>query len=136
MMADRPRQKQMGVALPDELRKQLEDASASNGLSIAEEIRRRLERTFEEDAKPEDRALMEDVLNLAYWVRMQTGHHWHEHPRANEIMRYAVEAAIKRSGGDDEDREFDPTKMPHPQGRPVKSDDPKAIGSGLEAVLR
>ena len=56
----------MGVALPDDLREQLQRAADAAGHSVAAEIRQRVERTFSEDAiDPVMRELIAGILTTA-----------------------------------------------------------------------
>jgi hypothetical protein len=133
-MARGPRQKQMGVALPDALRGQLEEASAKAGRSIAEEIRQRLERTFEEDARdPVLREFVSDIIGLSIYLKGDTGSAWHEHPAAHAAFRSGVLALLEQY---------------KPEGAPVfspavssglniaNSDDPETVGRALVRYLR
>ena len=84
--------KQMGVALPDDLRAELAAASAAANISIAEEIRRRLETSFENDARDyETRALVIFAIWIANDITAQTGAVWH----ATQKGRQAVAAGIR-----------------------------------------
>jgi len=123
------RQKQLTVTFTDDLRERLEEAASAAGVSIAEEVRKRLERTLEEDCRPIDRKLIASIFYLAHLVYLQTGQLWNEHAGANEILRHAVDARIKRIGGAG-DTALDPTW----RARLVESDDLKTVGLGLEAL--
>lgn len=72
MAAAKP--KQIGVLLSDDTRKRLETAAAAGGHSIAEEIRQRLERTFEEESlDPKMRKLMnaiKEMVELGYSISL------------------------------------------------------------------
>src|SRR5215469_13583731 len=101
--------KQMGVALPDYLRGKLAAASADAKVSIAEEIRRRLERSFENDARDDStQALVSAAIWIAGDITAQgVGAYWH----ATQKGRQAVAAGIRhfieklqpavRTGGED-----------------------------------
>lgn len=129
MMGRGPSKRQMGVGLPDDLRARLEAAAAGRH-SLAEEIRRRVERTFIEDAlDPPLRALVGDIVELAELVRFDVAGDWHSDPGAHATFRSAVLALI------DERK---------PKGPPIfgaarellgagisKSDDPDTIGRAL-----
>jgi hypothetical protein len=84
--------KQMGVALSDDLRSKLEAHSAARNVSIAEEIRRRLEMSFERDALDDP---TRDIVAAAIWIAdditAQVGPHWH----ATQKGRQAVAAGIR-----------------------------------------
>jgi alkanesulfonate monooxygenase SsuD/methylene tetrahydromethanopterin reductase-like flavin-dependent oxidoreductase (luciferase family) len=77
-MARRDVKRQMGVALSDDLREQLERAAEEAGHSIAEEIRVRIARTFQQEAiDPVTRELLEGIINLAEIIRADLGAEWH-----------------------------------------------------------
>jgi hypothetical protein len=84
--------KQMGVALPDYLRGKLATVSAAADISIAEEIRRRLEMSFENDARDDQ---IRDLISAAIWIARditaQVGADWH----ATQKGRQAVAAGIR-----------------------------------------
>jgi hypothetical protein len=89
--------KQLKVGLPDHLREELERAAAASGKSLADEVRGRLELSFESrGSDAETRALADAVDNLAILVKIQTGHAWHQHPAAHRALRYAVTARLAR----------------------------------------
>ena len=85
--------KQMGVALPDNLRGKLAVASEAASVSIAEEIRRRLERSFENDARDDStQALVSAAIWIARDITAQgAGAYWH----ATQKGRQAVAAGIR-----------------------------------------
>jgi hypothetical protein len=85
--------KQMGVALPDYLRGKLAAASAAAHVSIAEEIRRRLEISFENDARDD---YTQGLVSAAIWIAgditaQGAGAYWH----ATQKGRQAVAAGIR-----------------------------------------
>jgi hypothetical protein len=86
-----PSKRQMGVALSDDLRRELETASVRAGHSIAEEIRRRLEWTL--DLEPVDEATREFVKALAILateIELETGAAWHSHAGAHKAFRQGL----------------------------------------------
>jgi hypothetical protein len=126
--------KQLKVGLPDYLREELEQAAAASGRSLADEVRVRLEASFEsEGSDAETRALTAAVGNLATLVRLQTGHKWHKHPAANRVMRYAITARLARLKPNGE-AVFGPDELPKSRLAAPGSDDPEAMGLGLEAI--
>jgi hypothetical protein len=125
-----PSKRQIPVALSAELRARLEAAAGAAGHSVAEEVRRRVDRTFIEDAlDPPLRALVDDIVELAEWVRVDVAGNWHSDPGAHAVFRSGVLMLI------DERK---------PKGPPIfgaargllgagisKSDDPDTIGRAL-----
>jgi hypothetical protein len=92
-MAKRESKKQMGVALPDYLRGKLAAASAAANVSIAEEIRRRLEISFENDARD---SYTQALVSAAIWIAgdiasQGAGAYWY----ATQKGRQAVAAGIR-----------------------------------------
>jgi len=126
--------KQLKVGLPDYLREELEQAAAASGKSLADEVRVRLEASFEsEGSDPETRALVGAVDFLAGLVNIQTGHKWHQHPAANRVLRYAIMARLARLKPNG-DPVFGPDELPKRRLAAPDSDDPEVMGLALEAV--
>jgi plasmid stability protein len=126
--------KQLKVGLPDYLREELERAAATSGKSLADEVRVRLEASFEsEGSDPETRALAAAVDNLAKLVRLQTGHKWHKHAAANRIMRYAITGRLARLQPEGEPV-FRPDELPKNRPAAPGSNDPETMGLALEAI--
>lgn len=129
-------QKQIGVALPDEVRARVEAAATKAGHSIAEEIRQRLERTFRDDAiDPKTRQLMLAILLLADFVEFQTGHNWFSHPAATSIMKLAIDARLARMKGGDGNAVFGQEELPPKENRWIASDDPRMMATVLDVIL-
>ena len=126
--------KQLKVGLPDYLREELERAAAASGKSLADELRVRLEASFEsEGSDPETRTLVTAVDNLAELVAIQTGHKWHKHPAANRVLRYAIAARLARLKPEGEPV-FGLDELPKNRLAAPGSDDPETMGLALEAV--
>jgi hypothetical protein len=95
MVRGRPatgKQKQLTVSVNEEQRAALEAASAKAGHSVAEEIRRRLDRTlYEEDTfDPQTRKLAEDIRDFAHEIERITQLKWHAYPKAHEALAEAI----------------------------------------------
>jgi hypothetical protein len=87
--------KQLKVSLPDALRDALDAAAAKSGLSLGEQIRLRLERTFAEDAiEPHARELAEDVLWLADKMS-SIGIPWYRNDRFRAALAAAISAWLE-----------------------------------------
>ena len=87
----------MGVALPDDLREQLQQAADAAGHSVAAEIRLRLEQSFRDDGiDPRTRLLMATINELAVLVKLQTSHHWFDHAAAGRVFRRMITARLAR----------------------------------------
>jgi hypothetical protein len=131
------RQKQLAVALPEDIRARVEAAAGQSGHSLAEEIRQRLERTVEDDAiDPETRKLMEAVELLAQLVKIQTGHSWFDHPAATSVMKHAIDARLARMMGGDGEATFLPDELPPKEIRflAAGSDDPRMMAVALNTI--
>jgi hypothetical protein len=128
------RKTELGVQTAVRLPQDVYDRLKKSEHGVSEEIRRRLARTFAEDdagTDPETRRLMDAIEKLAVLVRLQTNHNWHSHPAAHWVMRNAITARLQRLRPSGE-RVFAPGELP--DARLVTSDDPEAMGLGLEAV--
>jgi hypothetical protein len=127
----------MGVSLPDDLRKMLQDACPADA-SIGEVIRARLWRTFKEDAVDKPlRNFMAEVAILTHFARLQTGQDCQTHPAANAVLRHAINARLARTKESGPET-FAPGELPSPNQRLVAADtdDPQAMGASLEARLQ
>jgi hypothetical protein len=95
-MARREVKRQMGVALSDDLREQLERAADVAGHSIAEEIRVRLAHSFQQEAiDPVTRELIEGIVNLAESNRVDMGAAWHASSGAHAAFSAAVAQRLR-----------------------------------------
>lgn len=84
---------QTAVRLPREMHERLKQSE--HGLS--EEIRRRVERSFEEEAYDvKTRELAALVAKLAAEVERETGSAWHTHAGAHRLLRRAILALLAR----------------------------------------
>ena len=83
--------KQLKISLPDDLRSQLDAAAEKTNQSLAEEIRSRLEQTFEADAfDRETRELAASVMRMANQIQRGFGS-WHQRPKAHEALARAIQ---------------------------------------------
>jgi hypothetical protein len=91
------KQRQLAVALPEEARSHLETAAKASGRSIAEEIRRRLALTFEQDAlDPVTREMLEGLERIAASLRQVFGAEWYADSRVHEGFMNAVAQRLDR----------------------------------------
>ena len=124
--------KQMKVALPDDLRARLDNASKKSGRSVAEEIRSRVEASLARDAVADTatRDLVEGVALMAAEIERETGAAWHKHAGAHETLEWAIKFRL---------RELKPkgsvafSPRPH---RTLPYDDPYQLGPIIEFRLR
>jgi hypothetical protein len=118
---------QLKVGLPDHLRSKLETAVEETSQSLGEEIRQRLERTFDEDRLPATtRKLIADIVELAEDVEIDQFAQWFLSPRAQEIFAVAVVARIKAYLPDG----------PDPLRNPDDQRDPYTVGLTIELLNR
>jgi hypothetical protein len=113
--------RQMGVALPADLRQKLEAASEAADHSIAEEIRVRLERSFEGDQQT--RIMADAVALIAAEVEKETGAVWHKHAGSWEMFAEALVTRLdlfKKPSGT--------TKFGDRPHQSVPENDPKFLG--------
>jgi hypothetical protein len=124
--------KQLPVSLTPHLRRQLEAASKASGVSLGEEVRRRLFRSFSDDTiDPITRDLARAVIGFAHDVQRETGRSWHEHPASNRTLRNAITARLARLKPEGE-AVFMPNELPANRLL-TSSDDPDTIGLTIEA---
>jgi hypothetical protein len=82
--------KQLKISLSDDLRARLDAAASKSGNSVAEEIRQRLDHTFELDDDKRDpltEILVDDVRRLTDEIEIQAGVPWHADLRAHETLQ-------------------------------------------------
>ncbi len=107
--------KQLKVSLPDDLRAKLDKATTLSDKSLGDEIRTRLERTFDEDSveKP-TRDLIEAVKWMAAEIRRQVHLPWYYTVKSNEAMAAAMQTwlEIVRPPRTDEGDLFGPDDPP------------------------
>jgi hypothetical protein len=90
------KQRQFAVALPPDIRDQLQAAADTAGHSLAEEIRRRINRTLYEDSFDEPtRKLATAVKWLAEEVSRQSEVPWHSNPRAQKALAAAIQDRLE-----------------------------------------
>jgi hypothetical protein len=85
----------------EDLREKLDQASAENGRSLAEEVRQRLIGSFRSDADPKTRDLVEEIFLLAFEVKLEIGDDWHTTDRARATFAAAVADQINWYGKGD-----------------------------------
>jgi hypothetical protein len=131
-----PKQKQLAVALPDDLRGALEYHAAQNGRSIAEEIRRRLRDSLLEDQLDEPlKRFRWEITSLGNLVWSQTRQDFTIHPATNAVMRHAINARLARTRAEGPEK-FAPGELPKNRVVAPDSDDPQIIGVATEAYLQ
>ena len=123
--------KQLKVSLPDDLRARLDAASAKSGLSVAEEIRSRVEASFAREAADKPTAdFIEGVALMPAEIALETGANWHEHAGAHEALVQAIRARL-----DELKPKGSTTFGDRPHGT-VFDDDPNHLGLMVEYRLR
>jgi hypothetical protein len=119
------------VALPDDLRAQLDAASKKSGESVAEQIRRRIEASFAREAADEPtRDFLEGVALMAAEIELETGANWHQHAGAHEVLAQAIRARL------DELKPKGSTAFGDRPHATVFDDDPNQLGLIVEFRLR
>jgi hypothetical protein len=82
---------QFKVFLPPEMEKRLRAAADQQGVSIAEEIRQRVEQTFAgDDLDAVTRELRDGLVNVAAKLSADFGSEWHASPRAYEAFAAGI----------------------------------------------
>jgi hypothetical protein len=126
----------MGVAIPDDLRERLIAESTVRGVSIAEEIRRRLENSYKEDdfyaSRPDLRELVLMVLNLASMAEQATGRNWNEDDATGYLLGLAINRHLERHGAE-EVEEIETTEKFQSKGD-RKSHNPALLAEMIESI--
>jgi hypothetical protein len=98
---------QIAVAVPDDLRERLIAESTVRGISVAEEVRQRLDRSFEEDdfyaSRPDLRELVAMVITMARMVERATGEKWNEHDATGYLLQLAITRHLEIHGAEEVD---------------------------------
>jgi hypothetical protein len=131
-----PAQRQIGVSLPDDVRDRLEEEARKASHSIAEEIRRRIERTFEQDLfdRPELQELSAKICLMAVLASMATGKSWHQDPATAYLLKLAIDALMVNRHDAIEIAEI-PTTVKFRRDGLVASTDPAVIAVALETLV-
>jgi hypothetical protein len=84
--------KQLKVALSDALRTKLDFVSKKSGKSVAEEIRTRLETSFERDVDVDKSTtdFLENVARMPAEIERETGANWHQHAGSHGTFVRAI----------------------------------------------
>jgi hypothetical protein len=126
------KQKQLPVSLTPHLRRHLEAAAAKSGVSLGEEVRQRLFRSFADETVDQlTRDLAAAIIGFALDVKLETGREWHEHPAANRALRHAITARLARLKPEG-DAMFVADELPANRIL-TTSADPETIGVMIEA---
>jgi hypothetical protein len=85
---------QIAVAVPDPLRERLIAESTVKGISVAEEVRQKLDASYKEDdfyaSRPDLRELVTMVVTLAHMAEQATGEKWNEDEATGYLLQLAV----------------------------------------------
>jgi hypothetical protein len=91
---------QMGVGFTPEMRERLQRAADAAGHSVAEEIRRRLERTFAQRTTPTRlRLLVDAITRFAGMIKDRTGKDWSSDPSAATLLLQTISLYMGRRYG-------------------------------------
>ena len=125
---------QTGVVLTSDLRTQLAAAAQAADHSVSQEIRNRLQRTFDEDKfDAPTLKLAAAIRDLSTLVSIQTRHNWHSHPAAARVLRYAITARLARLKPEG-DPTFAAGELPTARLVAQGSDDPEQWGSAWKRL--
>lgn len=124
--------KQLPVSLTPYLRRSLEASALKSGVSLGEEVRRRLFQSFaDETVDARTRDLSDSVIGFAADVGRETGRAWYDHPAANCVLKFAITSRLARLKPEGNDV-FDADELPKNRLL-TSSEDPEAIGQTIEA---
>jgi plasmid stability protein len=118
------------IALPEELRAQLDAASAKSGRSVADEIRRRVEASFAQEVvdKP-TRDFVDGIALVPAEIERESGSRWYEHARAWETFRLVI---LKRLA---KNRPLEGTRFGARPHQTTERDDPEELATWIEMQL-
>jgi len=86
---------QLKFLLSENLRLKLDRASQKSGHSLAEEIRNRLEDSFEFETDPRTFELIQDLVLLAHEVKVDIGDNWHANERSRAVFAATIADQIQ-----------------------------------------
>jgi hypothetical protein len=113
------KQKQIAVSLTPDIRDFLEISSSAAGVSLSEEVRRRLVRTIQEDARDQNlRSLINDIAGVVEILKFKTGVDWHSDAATHTALRAAILALVGER---------------RPDGSPLFSAPHELFGAGVSA---
>jgi hypothetical protein len=148
MVRQRNLGKQLAVALSDDVRARLESAAAAAGHSVSEEVRRRIEKSFDKDTElltgagvgdPKFRRLAKVIGLLKELAYYETAHTWYNHPTAFRLFERAIALHFSRMRGEWPalDEPPPPSKAPsemYKDSNLVVSGDLETKAAALEAI--
>ncbi len=127
----------MSVGLPDILRTSLEAAAKDAGVTVAEEIRRRLQFTFVQDKhesfRPDLKRLRAVFEQLVFSAEHATGKRWDEDPSTACLLDFAIGIHLARFGAARDIKEIK-LRDGFMRTNAVNSTDPHVIATVMEAV--
>jgi hypothetical protein len=95
-------QSQISVVLSDDLRRRVETAALVGEQSVAQEVRLRLQRSFEREdsdaARPDIRELLGEVAMAVNLVEQVAKRQWHEDDETRSLLRHALDTIFARHG--------------------------------------
>lgn len=131
------KQQQFKITLGDELRAKLEEESSLNYRSIAEEIRQRLEMSFDIQADLHTRDLIYSILILAAEITRDFGATWWADERARSALMAAIVDQLNSytiTPPASAEATLKPLGTNGPQAAP--DDDPQVIGRAVARNFR
>jgi hypothetical protein len=98
---------QIAVAVIGPLRERLIAEATVRGISIAEEVRQRLEASYKEEdfyaSRPDLRELVKMVLTMARMAEQATGEKWNEDDATGYLLQLAITRHLELHGADEVD---------------------------------
>lgn len=123
--------KQMKVALPDDLRARLDAAAEKSGRSVAEEIRARLQTSFERDVDLDktSRDFLEGVAAMPAEIELEMGSAWHKDASAHFVFGEVILNRLERF------KPKGPIAMPAAADRPHATVTPAGTKKDAKSLL-
>jgi hypothetical protein len=127
---------QIAVAVPDDLRERLIAESMVRGISVAEEVRQRLEKSYAKDdfygSRPDLRELVAMVLDLVGMAETATGEKWNEDAATGYLLGLAINRHLELHGAEEID-EIETSEAFQRDGL-RKSYDPERLAEMIESI--
>jgi hypothetical protein len=122
------------IVLPQEIRAQLDKAVAKSGNSLGEEIRVRLQKSFDDDQHDDQtRELAADIVALAEDVKHHKRFSWHGHEKAREAFFEAIKDWL---AGLKPPRDLRSKTVPGASDLMWGDDDPATLGRSIARARR
>jgi hypothetical protein len=96
------RKKQFNLLMDDATRAILEKFATERGVTVADEIRRRIAASLndEEWFDATTRWLAHEISVVAEGIKRQTGYSWHQHPKSREALASGISTLLEQAAAE------------------------------------